>query len=95
MKNTTIIMILLCVVFGAGGFYAGMKYQGSKSSATGGQYRRTVWRTGRNGKNRWNQNRAGVRPVTGSILSADQNSITVKLADGFKFNCFIIKQYDD
>ena len=75
MKNTTIIIILLCIVFGAGGFFAGMKYQSGKSSARG-QF------AGRFGGLGGAGNRAGMRPITGSILSADQNSITVKMADG-------------
>jgi hypothetical protein len=80
MKNTTIIMILLCVVFGAGGFYAGMKYQGSKSSA--GQFAGRLTGAGGQGRNGVNGTRAGLRPVTGEILNADNNSITVKLQDG-------------
>ena len=78
MKNTTIITILLCVVFSAGGFYAGMKYQGSKSQ-TGGQFTGRFNGQGRTGAN---GNRTGLRPVTGEILNADNNSITVKLQDG-------------
>ena len=83
MKNTTIIMILLCVVFGAGGFFAGMKYQGSKSSSAGGQFAGRFTGQGGQGRTSGTGSRAGgVRPITGSILSADQNSITVKLQDG-------------
>jgi len=78
MKNTTIIMILLCVVFGAGGFFAGMKYQSSKSSGSG-QY---AGRFGGQGRNGGTGNRAGFRPIIGDIISADNNSITVKLQDG-------------
>jgi hypothetical protein len=81
MKNTTIIMILLCVVFGAGGFFAGMKYRGGQTSG-GGQFvgrfngQAGAGRTGGEGT------RTGLRPISGDIISADNNSITVKLADG-------------
>lgn len=79
MKNTTIIMILLCVIFAAGGFFAGMKYQGSKTPA-GGQFAGRL--NGQQGRTGANGARAGLRPITGNILSADSNSITVKLQDG-------------
>jgi hypothetical protein len=78
MKNTTIIIILLCVVFGAGGFFAGMKYQGGKNPS-GGQF---IGRLNGQGRTGANGNRAGFRPVTGDVISADNNSITVKLQDG-------------
>jgi len=81
MKNTTIITILLCVVFAAGGFYVGMKYQSGKSSTAGtGQYAGRYG--GQGGMGRTGNRAGGVRPITGSILSADPSSITVKLQDG-------------
>jgi hypothetical protein len=56
-----------------------MKYQGSKTPA-GGQFAGRL--NGQQGRTGANGARAGLRPVTGEILSADTNSITVKLQDG-------------
>lgn len=82
MKNTTIIIVLLCIVFGAGGFFAGMKYQSSKSSTAGGQFAGRFGGQGGTGRTGGAGGRTGLRPVTGTVLNADANSITVKLADG-------------
>ncbi len=76
MKNTIIVAILVLIVAGGGGFFGGMKYQQSKQPnfrQFGGQQGQ---RTG-NGTDR-----AGFRPVSGEIISADDKSITVKLTDG-------------
>lgn len=78
MKNTIIITILLCVVFGAGGFFGGMKYQQRKIPSFG-QFGGRLDGQMRNGTS---GNRQGLRPVNGTILAADANSITVKLQDG-------------
>ncbi len=76
MKNKNLIItILLLVIVAGGAFFAGMKYQQSKSPRPGnfqgnrsGQFQQ---RTGQNG-----------RAVNGEILNADDKSITVKLQDG-------------
>ena len=82
MKNNTIIIILLCIIFCAGGFIAGMKYQQSKAPSFG-QFAGRFGGTGGQGRNgSGGTNRQGMRPVNGTILSADANSITVKLNDG-------------
>lgn len=84
MKNNHIFLILvLLVVIGAGAFYGGMKYQQgqqtslSQAGAGGGNSAGA-----RGGGARGAGNRNGFRPVSGDILSADDTSITVKLADG-------------
>lgn len=78
MKNQLLLTIILCVVIGAGAFYAGMKYQQSQRSSFAGQFgvrRGTAngFGTGGNGGN---------RPVYGDIVSSDDTSITVKAQDG-------------
>ncbi len=75
MKNLNqyIATIVLLLVVGAGGFFAGTKYQQSKTSAAFGQ---------RNPRNATGGNRMGFRPVSGDIVASDDTSITVKLTDG-------------
>lgn len=72
MNKFYVMTIILVAVFTAGGFAGGMKYEQSKVSKS---------------VNRVNQqNRFGgignMRPVNGQILSVDDKSFTVKLADG-------------
>jgi len=75
MKNKTVIIALLIVfVVGAGGFFAGMKYQQSKSPRFGNFQGA--------GNRQFQQRAQGFRPVNGEIISADEKSITVKLQDG-------------
>ncbi|MBI2033207.1 MAG: hypothetical protein HYT10_01950 [Candidatus Levybacteria bacterium] len=77
MKNNMIaIIIVVALVVGAGGFFAGMKYQESKSPA--GRFGN--FQGARNGN--FEQRTQGVRPVNGEIISSDDKSITVKLQDG-------------
>lgn len=77
MKNNTLIIIIaVALVVGAGGFFAGMKYQQTKTSAgRSGNFQGT-----RNGN--FGQRGQGARPVRGEIISQDDKSITVKLQDG-------------
>ncbi len=77
MKMSIVVMVVIALIVGAGGFFAGMKYQES---------RRPLGRLGnfqgaRNGQSP-QQFRQGFRPVNGEILSLDDKSITVKLQDG-------------
>lgn len=81
MKNNTIITIVLVVIVGAGGFFAGMKYQQSKQPTVSrqfgsGQGGRTT------GQPQGGISRGGFRPVSGEIISSDDKSITVKMQDG-------------
>lgn len=78
MKNSMIIIgLLLLVIVSGGSFYAGMTYQNGKTSRLSRQFNGAPGqRLGVNG------NRQGFRPVSGSIISKDDKSITVKLQDG-------------
>lgn len=70
MNNKIIIPAIVAVVFAAGGFAGGMYYQKSQPQTNSRQF--GARGTGRN----------GFRPVMGNILSSDNKSITVKMADG-------------
>ncbi len=75
MNKNLIIVIVLVIVVGVGGFFGGIQYQKSQRTLRAGQF---------GGQGQF-ANRAGQqsgRPVTGSIISSDDASITVKLADG-------------
>src|SRR3989338_1422675 len=77
MKNNMIVIIVVvALLVGAGGFFAGMKYQQSKSPA--GRFGNL--QGNRNGQ--FQQRNQGFRPVNGEIISSDDKSITVKLQDG-------------
>ena len=80
MKNKNLIItIVLVTAFAGASFYGGVKYQLSKEPAFLRNGTVNGARTG-SGANRTGA--AGYRPVTGSIISADDKSITVKLTDG-------------
>ena len=74
--NSKILVAILVIVIGVGAFFGGIQYQKSqRSSARLGQF---------GGQGQF-ANRAGQqsgRPVTGSIISSDDTSVNVKLADG-------------
>lgn len=82
MKNNSIvIMVLIAVIFGGGGFFIGKSMAQSQATAArtqlAGQFRAGV---GGSGANRGAGMRGG--QILGTILSADNNSITVQMADG-------------
>lgn len=84
MKNTWVSFVIVAVVFGGGGFYAGMQYSKSTSSPTGGtdqginQGGPSQGRLGRGGAG---GNRVG-DVAFGEVIAKDKKSITVKLQDG-------------
>lgn len=83
MKNKSLIITTtLVIIFAGAGFYGGMKYQLSKEPAFLRNGTVNGARTGTGAGGNRGSVGTGFRPVTGSIISADANSITVKLADG-------------
>jgi len=80
MKNNIIITIVLVIIVGFGGFFAGIKYQQKKQPTFGRQFGNALGT--RSGVPFQNGNRLGFRPVAGEIIGSDENSITVKLQDG-------------
>lgn len=87
MKNNLFLAIIVAVIVGAVGFYAGMKYQQSKRPNFTGQFFNRQGNGQRNGTGQ--NNRMGFRPVNGEIISADDKSITVKAQDGSSKIVFI------
>lgn len=85
MKQHSIAVILLvAVITGAGGFFAGTRYQQSKQPEglvrmQNGQGRAVMLGNGNGGRM---GNRNGFRPVSGQIIKQDGTSVTVKLNDG-------------
>lgn len=70
-------MIVIAVLTTGVGFFAGTKYQQSKRQSLGRQFA-----DGQMQKNGQARAGSGFRPVNGEIISTDEKSITVKLADG-------------
>lgn len=88
MNKYTIMWIVAVIVFGAGGFYGGMKYQESKSpNMMIGQLGTSAPRVGMQGGQMMQKGQNGnvsmsIRPVIGKIVASDDSSITVELEDG-------------
>ncbi len=81
MKNNQLLVLaLVALLFGGAGFFGGTTYQKSQVSALrGGNGAAFAGRTG--GPGQTGTRRMGGQ-VMGDIISADSNSVTVKLADG-------------
>ena len=77
MKNNLWMIIVLVIIVGAGGFYAGRKYQQNKAPSMADFQARMGMRQGSSGAHR----AAGSEMVRGEIISQDETSITIKLAD--------------
>jgi hypothetical protein len=78
-NNNVVIMIIVALLIGGGGFFAGMKYQQSKTAQTfAGRFGGP---NSSGGRNRFGGN-SNNRPVMGDIISQDDKSITVKMLDG-------------
>jgi hypothetical protein len=79
-KNLIIVGVAAAVIFGAGGFFGGMKYQQSKVPARFANFQGA--RNGNGNTDSSNARNSNFRPVNGQIISADDKSITVKMQDG-------------
>ena len=82
MNKNTIIIVSIVLIIGAalGGFFGGMQYQKSQRAQIAGRF------GGANGQGFAGRFGGGsgnnFTPVRGQVLSMDNNSITVKQADG-------------
>jgi hypothetical protein len=84
MKNKSLLItIIVAIVFGAGGFFGGMHYQKSQpvtfGSVANSEGKPAMMFKGGGGSG---VQTMGVEPVSGEIISQDDNSITVKMEDG-------------
>lgn len=81
MKNKNLIItIILVIVVGAGAFYGGMRYGQTRRLGNFAQFA-----GGRNGNPNGQRNgtaNVNFRPVSGTILSTGDSSLTVKMSDG-------------
>lgn len=89
MKNKIVIIAILVAILSAGGgFYAGMKYQQSKTPSFGGRLTPGEGIRGQTPEGRQldrskiGTGGVGFRPVSGEITSKDEGSITVSMQDG-------------
>jgi hypothetical protein len=74
--NSKILMVIIVIVVAGGAFFGGMQYQKSQvGNFAGGQSGAFRQRMGQGQS-------AAFRPVRGSILSIDSDTMTVKLQDG-------------
>lgn len=79
MKKTLIGFIITIVLVSAGAFYGGMRYQQSKTPARPGF---AAGQFGTNGTQRIGNGAPNGGFATGQIISADSQSITIKMQDG-------------
>lgn len=79
MKNKNLLVAILVIGVGVGGFFASMKYQQSKQhSRASFQAIRGMRKSGMPGV----QQGRGSGMVRGEIISQDKESVTIKLPDG-------------
>ena len=82
MKNNTLLIIIVIFILGAaGGFFAGMKYQGQKQPASFSQFGNEQQGRMTNQQQDQNKMRAGGGQIMGEIINQDTKSITIKLSD--------------
>ena len=80
MKNIYLIMAAVAIIVGLGGFYAGMKYQESKTPEFARNLPENFEQIRGQMEHRFNGG-SGLTTVRGEIISIDDSSVTVKLAD--------------
>jgi hypothetical protein len=78
MKNKNLLVVILVIGIGVGGFFAGMKYQQNKQPSRAGfqGMRGTRQPEGLGG-----QQREGSRMIRGEIIGQDEEGVTIKLPD--------------
>lgn len=80
-KHTIIIAIVVALIAGSGGYFAGTKHS-STVPGFGNRNFQSGERQGGQGAGRAMMRQGGGGFVTGSIVSRDDTSVTVKLPDG-------------
>ena len=95
MNKLVLIIVAVAVVVGGGSFYAGMKYDQSKTTADR-QARMQQFGTGGNGGQRGARGGGGLAGAggftAGEIISKDAASVTIKLRDGGSKIIFLTDQ---
>jgi len=81
-QNMIVMALVIAIVTGGAGFFAGTKYQQSKRPSFSNGMGGLMGQNGINGQNRTGSLRGGFKPVAGEIVKVDDSSITVKLTDG-------------
>jgi uncharacterized protein YneF (UPF0154 family) len=86
MKKNLILILIVLIIVGAGGFFGGMKYGESQAlkNLTPEKMREIFQRRGGQlfTQNQGQRQRAGQNFVLGQVISKDEKSLTIKLADG-------------
>lgn len=81
-NNSLVLIIVVAIIVGGAGFFGGMQYQKSQRPAMGD---RQFMMGGPNGQGQPMQGRPnmqGMAPVSGEVISSDDESVTVKMQDG-------------
>jgi uncharacterized protein YneF (UPF0154 family) len=82
MNKNLILIIILLIVIGTGGFFGGMKYGQSQALKNlTPEKMREIFQQGRQTFQGQRQ-RAGQNFVSGQVISKDEKSVTIKLPDG-------------
>jgi hypothetical protein len=79
--SMALVCVIVAIIFGALGFFSGMKYTDYlRTQGHGSGFRQ--FQGGANSGQIQNRNGLGGRPITGEVISKDDKSITVKTQDG-------------
>lgn len=85
MNKTVIIAVVLVIVAGIGGFFAGKYYQASQTASRFAQFGGAVGGQGGQFYRKFgqgDQRGQGMNVVRGQVVSTDSNTITLKLPNG-------------
>ena len=86
MKKNLILILIVLIIVGAGGFFGGMKYGESETlkNLTPEKMREIFQQRGGQlfTQNQGQRQRTGQNFVLGQVISKDEKSLTIKLADG-------------
>jgi uncharacterized protein YneF (UPF0154 family) len=82
MKKNLILILIILIIVGAGGFFGGMKYGESQAlkNLTPEKMREIFQQGGQTFQGQ--RQRVGQNFVLGQVISKDEKSLTIKLADG-------------